>query len=97
MTDGNKRNVHQQEQGITNDDNISSLIEQISEQLVCIMVFYYGEYPWNRTSASILDWMMFSLYIRFPLGLTILLRNLLESKKFQQRKTNTRGFFSKLI
>jgi hypothetical protein len=42
MTDGNKRNVHQQEQGITNDDNISSLIEQISEQLVCIMVFILG-------------------------------------------------------
>ncbi len=45
MADVDKQNDDQQEQYNTKDNNISLLIEQIYEQLVCIIVFYYIEYP----------------------------------------------------
>jgi hypothetical protein len=55
MADVDKQNdcEQEQEQYNTNDDNISLLIEEICEELVCIIAFYYMEYSWNRKSASI--------------------------------------------
>jgi len=53
MADKDKQNNDQQEKSRINDDNISSLFEQIYEQLVCIIVFYCIEYPWKRKSPSI--------------------------------------------
>jgi len=53
MADKDKQNNDQQEKSRINDDNISSLFEQIYEQLVCIIVFYSIEYPWKRKLPSI--------------------------------------------
>jgi hypothetical protein len=38
-----QQNIDQEEQYNMNDNNISSLIKQIFEQLVCTMEFYYLE------------------------------------------------------
>ncbi len=81
-----KQHNDQQEQCNTNhDNNISSLIEQIYEQLVCIIVFFYIEYPWISESSSI-RLVDVCLYIFYPLGFTMPLRDLLESNKFYPRK-----------
>jgi hypothetical protein len=49
MTDRQKHNDHhQEEQCNPSDDNISLLIEEIYEQLVCTIVFCLVRHPWNN-------------------------------------------------
>jgi hypothetical protein len=87
MADVDKHNIDQQEQSSINDNNISSLFEQIYEQLVCIIVFYYLEYPWNRKSASIRYVDILLIHILSPLGFMISLKDLLESNQFHSRES----------
>lgn len=55
MADVDKQNDDQQEQYITNEDNdnISSLIEQIYKQLVCIILVYSRKYSSNKNLSLI--------------------------------------------
>jgi len=58
---------HEEEQCNTNDGNPSSLIDQIYKQLVCTIVFYYVDYPWDNKSVSVRLYGVLLIHI-FPVG-----------------------------